>query len=420
MVDFLQGNGKTTAQTSYRLDRMQKEVADQRVASGSSISHESRLKTGTLSRSIRLLSNSRAVAKRTMTRATDIEQQASEWLIRSESGNFTTTMQSELERWLQDPSHRVSFLRVKEAWRRASRLRTARPFDGNVDADFLKEPGPTARRNGNNPGSPSAFRIATTAAAALVVYLVGFAAWIAFGPTEWISYTTAIGGYEHVTLADGSVIQLNTNSEIEARITRDRREIKLVRGEVLIKATNDPHSPLTVSAGNANARTGLSPDGETAFVVRLRPPGRVDFGVTDGIITVGSSYRLIDVALRRSLSLESTLVAGDIATVRSGNVSFERVGLDELNRKLSWTAGLLSFQGETLTQVADEFNRYNRRQLLVTDPTIAARRIGGAFQATDPDSFVAALEKRFDIHGDEQFPSASGDTIIRLRGLQRR
>jgi transmembrane sensor len=355
-----------------------------------------------------------------MTRATDIEQQASEWLIRSESGNFTEVMQSELERWLQEPANRVSFLRVKEAWRRASRLRSARPFDGNVDADLLKNPNPAASCNDNNRGSPSAFRIATTAAVALVAYLVCFAAWIAFGPTEWISYTTSVGGYEHVTLADGSVIQLNTNSEIKTRITRDRREIEIVRGEALIKATNDPQRPLTVSAANATARTGLSPEGGTAFVVRLRPPMRVEFGVTAGIITVGSAYRLIDVALRRSLFSVSTLVAGEIATVRPEGVSFERVGLDELNRKLSWTAGLLSFQGETLTQVADEFNRYNRRQLLVTDSTIAGRRIGGAFQATDPDSFVSALEKRFDIHADEQLPTTSGETIIRLRGMQRR
>jgi transmembrane sensor len=55
----------------------------------------------------------------------------------------------------------------------------------------------------------------------------------------------------------------------------------------------------------------------------------------------------------------------------------------------------VSFQGETLTEVMDEFNRYNRKHLMVTDPAIASRKIGEAFQATDPGSFVLALEKWF-------------------------
>jgi len=80
--------------------------------------------------------------------------------------------------------------------------------------------------------------------------------------------------------------------------------------------------------------------------------------------------------------------AGDSATVRPQGVHLAKETVEELNRKLSWTAGFLSFKGETLSEVTDEFNRYNRKHLVVTDPRIANRRIGGAFQATDPESFV--------------------------------
>jgi len=55
-------------------------------------------------------------------RATDLEQQASEWVIRTESGNFTPAMQAELERWLQQPRHRANYLRIREAWRRAGEM----------------------------------------------------------------------------------------------------------------------------------------------------------------------------------------------------------------------------------------------------------------------------------------------------------
>src|ERR1700736_4946771 len=185
-----------------------------------------------------------------MTRATDIEQRASEWIIRSEGGNFTEGMRAELEHWLQDPRNRVTFLRIKEAWRRASRIRGTRPLDGNVDPDLLKKPDLTLAPDDTNSGSGSdwPFRVAAGAALTLIIYLLGLVAWIVLGPSEWISYTTSIGGYEHVTLADGTAIQLNTDSEIRARLTSQTREIQMIRGEALIKIAHDPRRPFTVIA----------------------------------------------------------------------------------------------------------------------------------------------------------------------------
>jgi transmembrane sensor len=351
-----------------------------------------------------------------MTRATDIEQRASEWIIRSEGGNFTEEMRAEQERWLQDPRNRVTYLRIKEAWRRASRIRSARPLDGNVDPDLLKDPDLPLGPNDTNSGSGSRwpFLVAAGAALTLIIYLLGVTAWSMLGRSEWISYTTSIGGYEHITLADGSGIQLNTDSEIEARLTRDKREVRLIRGEALIKVAHDVTRPFTVSAADTSVRADPPGKAGAAFVVRLHDPKGVDISVTKGSIVLGSPDRIIDVALGRSSSLQSTLGAGDVATVRPEGVHLAQIALEELNRKLSWTAGLLSFQGETLSEVTDEFNRYNRKHLVVTDPSIADRRIGGAFQATDPDSFVSALQKWFEVRADEQVPEDSTNPVIRL------
>lgn len=68
--------------------------------------------------------------------------------------------------------------------------------------------------------------------------------------------------------------------------------------------------------------------------------------------------------------------------------------------------------------MTDELNRYNRKHLVVTDPAIASRKIGRAFQATDPDSFVLALEKWFGVRADEQVPALSGNTVIRLGSVK--
>jgi len=62
-----------------------------------------------------------------------------------------------------------------------------------------------------------------------------------------------------------------------------------------------------------------------------------------------------------------------------------------MTRKLAWTQGRLWFDRVTLAEAIAEFNRYNRRQIVIEDPAIAGIRIGGALDATEVDSFVAAL-----------------------------
>src|SRR5262249_4719032 len=107
-----------------------------------------------------------AGARSTMTRATDIEQLASEWIIRSEADNFTPASGAEMERWLQDSRNRVTYIRIKEAWRRAERVRGTRPLDGTVDPDLLKDSNLTSDLH-NTDGKPKwPLRIAAGAAAA--------------------------------------------------------------------------------------------------------------------------------------------------------------------------------------------------------------------------------------------------------------
>ena len=394
-------------------DGKQKEIADRRIVFGhpppTGPAVEIRDVRTDAPTSVELES---AGAKSTMTRATDIEQTASEWMIRSEGGNFTDHDRAEMERWLADPRHKITFLRIREAWRRAGRMRGARPLDGNVDPDLLKNADLSLRAPSDTNKSGWPFRVAAAAALTLIIYLMGLAAWITLSPSDWIKYTTSIGGYENIKLPDGSAIQLNTDSEVRARLTAQAREIQLVRGEALFKVVNDRHRPFTIKAANVAVHINQVND-TAALVVRLRTPSTIDISVTSGSVVLAPADRLIDIVWHQSAVPSSTIVEGDMATVRPEGVHLTRVGLEELNRKLSWTAGLLSFQGETLAEVTDEFNRYNRKHLIVTDPAIAGRRIGGAFQATDPDSFVSALRKGFGVRAQELHAS-SDDGVIRL------
>jgi transmembrane sensor len=47
-----------------------------------------------------------------------------------------------------------------------------------------------------------------------------------------------------------------------------------------------------------------------------------------------------------------------------------------------------------LTEVAEEFNRYNARRLIVQDPDLYEFHISGVFASTDPGALLQFLRER--------------------------
>src|ERR1700755_906184 len=76
--------------------------------------------------------------------ASDIEAEASEWLIRLER-DPSTAQQAAFEEWIAaDARNRAAFVRLEKTWRHADVLRKLRPLDGEVDEhiiDKFGEPG---------------------------------------------------------------------------------------------------------------------------------------------------------------------------------------------------------------------------------------------------------------------------------------
>ena len=56
-----------------------------------------------------------------------------------------------------------------------------------------------------------------------------------------------------------------------------------------------------------------------------------------------------------------------------------------------------------------EFNRYNRQQISIADPSISGLRLAGYFQTTEPRSFVTAVTSAFPVRASE-----AADGAIRL------
>jgi transmembrane sensor len=95
------------------------------------------------------------------------------------------------------------------------------------------------------------------------------------------------------------------------------------------------------------------------------------------------------------------LVAGDVAHIRGNDVIVHSKSIAAVEQQLSWRQGYLSFDKTTLADAVAEFNRYNKRKIVIADPSIAAIRIGGHFRATNTAGFLRLISSDFAIALDE-------------------
>ena len=355
-----------------------------------------------------------------MSRASEISDAAAEWLVRLE-GQASPELWDTFEKWMDhDPRHRAAFVRLRVAWNRVDRLKYLRPADGTVDADLLAwtKISPVDVMAGDLPPKedrprsrfedlllPDRRRVLATAAA---IAVTGVLAWFGAYHLGWKPAETAVGGRETIELSDGSTIDLNTDTELNSRISGTRREIMLARGEALFHVAHDARRPFYVMAAGTVVRAV-----GTEFSVRIRDREHVDILVAEGKVAVGAPGTEANFENPSLLARAPKISAGEAASVRPESpVLVYPMPQERLARKLAWTTGYLDFQGETLDEAVQEFNRYHDRHITIADPSIVKKQFGGRFRTGDLKSFLEVLQHSFGIR--VQVPDNESD--IRLLG----
>lgn len=354
-----------------------------------------------------------------MTQAERIETEAAQWLVRLRDGKPAPSELAAFQTWSgANPRHRAAYLRLHAAWRRADRLERIRPFEGAVDPDLLlRAPLRRRAREGEGRrGAGLAARIrpayAAAAFAAVVVLSVGAITWMRFDRADLETYDTRLGGLERIVLSDGSIIHLNTDSELRVRFTPARRQVALLRGEAHFEVASDARRPFEVEANGAIIRAV-----GTAFSVHLRGNDRVEVLVKEGRVVLdrpGASGDTKQTAAGPPGAALRMLLTGDRVMIDGAALRSHKLESDEVTRKLAWMEGKVWFEGDTLPDAAAELNRYNHRKLVIADPALKSYRVAGAFRTTDLESFLLALEQY--THEGRVRPVRSRDSnVIELR-----
>lgn len=305
----------------------------------------------------------------TLESAKDVRVKASEWISRRDGGNWNASCQAALDAWLvQSPAHTIAFLRAEAAWDRADLLGDLRHPAHEVPAQA--------------PRFPVFLQIAAVFIAILTMSAAGTGYYL--WPHER-TYSTSIGGHEAIAFADGTSIELNTNTVLRARMTTDQRIVWLDRGEAFFRVKHDATHPFVVVAGNRRI-TDLG----TKFLVR-REPAKLEVAVAQGRVW-------FDVAEKSAATQSRLLSAGDVALATAKRVSVTRRSAQSIAAELSWRKGMLAFKHTTLADAAAEFNRYNRQKLVIADAEAAERTIGGTFPTSDVELFSRVVQDVLGLH----------------------
>jgi transmembrane sensor len=343
-----------------------------------------------------------------MTEAERIETAAADWLARRDANHWSEADQQQLDAWIAESiSHRIAWLRLESTWQRADRLSalrapTAQPAAAAGTAATAPTvvpiplplrpaaPAPSPRRTGTR-GLP---RFSTQRIAASMLLAAAACSWLGWRYTQdWQSahYATAVGARQQVALADGSVLTLNTATQLRTLVNQSGRKVWLEDGEAYFDIAHDKKHPFVVIAGDRRI-TVLG----TRFVVR-RQGEQVNVVVEEGRVQIasaqasegsGGSGGAGDVA-------PTVVVRNQAAVAHAGNVLVMPKAPKQIDDELSWRQGKLVFDQTTLGDAATQFNRYNTRKLVIADAAIARIRIGGSFDANNMGGFVALLKQGF-------------------------
>jgi len=303
--------------------------------------------------------------------AADVQLRAAEWIMeQQETDAWTNEKRIALDSWLaQSPAHVLAYWRLKAAWGRTHRLAA------------LRQKQSMATESGRSRSKWLA--ILGSVAGAVIVAALGtqLASSRLYAPA--ITYSTPVGGHRTLALADGSRIELNTDTML--RVRGQQRSVELVQGEAYFQIKHDSLNPFVVKvAGHRITDLG------TKFLIR-NDRGRLVVTLLDGSVRFESADPSVQ-------THSEMLKPGDVAIATDHSVSVTRKATQMLADVSAWRTGMLVFRDTALADAVTELNRYNRRKFVIADPHVADVKIDGEFRTDNVAGFMNMAEHVLDLH----------------------
>nr|WP_279338685.1 FecR domain-containing protein [Sphingomonas sp. BGYR3] len=301
-----------------------------------------------------------------------VREQAIAWLARLRAGPSAGDM-DRFEQWYaSDPEHADAYDAVLDSWEDTALL---------ADNSAHRPASVLQRR--------SWVRAAQVAAAALLLLVLGnfvYGNLIPANSAAGSVIASKIGEIRSMTLADGSRLTLDTDSEVEVRFDSGERRLNLIRGRARFAVAHDRERPFVVHAGHREVIAH-----GTLFDVDL---GNSTILVTllQGSVEVRQSAAVSSATRGRLLKPGQQLAT----SAEAPDKLVEARAIDE-----NWPSGMLSFEGAPLADVLTAANRYGRHAIILRDPALGRLRFTGTFKSGDQDALARLIGRMFKLDASQ-------------------
>ena len=309
----------------------------------------------------------------------NVLDQADAWVVALRGENISDKSLEDFSVWLSaDNSHQIAWDQALELWETLGAV-SYLPVDELLtnESDRLESPADNQPSFGSGllekwqdfwKPMVLAFSLAT----------IGFIAVFNFQPQGEI-YAAGTGQYLAVTLADGSVVELNTNSAISVSLSEDFRGIELLKGEVFFTVASDKDRPFVVDVGGATVRAV-----GTAFNIYRVTEQSAIVSVAEGIVRVeeagGSS---VSSAQSQLLIVDQALTIDSIRGLTPSD--------NQNAQATAWRQGQLLFDNTSVADAVEMLNRYLHKQVIVADDVSKSIKISGTFSSRQKRETLGAV-----------------------------
>lgn len=324
-----------------------------------------------------------------------MREQAGYWVLTKHSPEWTPTAENQLEIWLaQSETHRQEYARALKLWQKLDQFQSA-SFPARLNAQHLR-----AKHLQRRQRAQTVKRVAVKSILVLV---------IALGLRDYFAtdhYHTAIGQRQVVTLADGSEITLNTNTELSVEITRNHRQVSLEHGEAYFVVTHDVSRAFDVVTAYSRIH-----DIGTRFNVYAEQ-NIVKVAVADGEVSIiadphttqtpwldhllSKAQRWLTFSGDNNSSQGIHLIAGQQLTYNSLSESSGVMKAD-VSKISAWRDGRLVFELVPLEEVLKQIQRYHPVEFQFIDDKLKQIKVSGSFNADNLTLIINSLQATFPI-----------------------
>lgn len=312
-------------------------------------------------------------------------EEAAGWLISLKDMPNGASASKEFEAWLATSTdHRRAWERVNATWAMLGAGAPSKGIERPLARHGSVETNRTTRANTiTAQAAAGQTRYRPYRAVAAIAAGFAVAAILAFGAPNALvrmnaDHATAVGKTDQVRLADGTVVDLGGNSAIKLDTAAQERFVTLLAGEAFFDVAPDPVRPFVVNAGGVELRV-LG----TAFDVQMTSTSTT-VALLRGSVEVRPSAGQ---KARRLSPGERLEVDHDSGAVTIDTVSPENIG--------GWRQGRVFLTDVSLGTVVEMIQRYHPAWISIPDQSLAAVRVSGLFDLTDPDGALTALVKPF-------------------------